>query len=190
MYTGGVLDRVLQKDCRLYLTLDFETQILCVHTRAPVSFQDIEHVELLPMPPCSKVFAMDTAFTDSRKESSFTAGASRRRSLSWSGPRALVGGLSAKALPSFQRAPHGFTLKCRGQKKLCLRCSSAEESQCWAEALQSAIKQAQTRPDMTHKTLLSRSRNSWPHAPTEKAGMMDLAGGETKPNPLDAFPRS
>lgn len=137
MRKGGMLNRTLTRDSRLYLTLDFKTQILCVHTSTPVPFEDIQEVEPLL-----------ARRSDLMEECS-------SRSLSKL-PSCLPWG----------HKQNGFTLKVQGCKTMTLLCSSSAEAMKWVAALRQAMSEAGAKdalwalPSPVHKCKLEEVQSS------------------------------
>lgn len=136
MHNGksSLLDYVLRKDRRVFLTLDFDAQILCIHKSTPLSFEDILAVEFLPGPHRSSSSLLDG------KE------ASRCHLPSWRAP---------KTITQANTPATGFLLTTMSGKKIRLTCSSVEECTRWVAALQIAVKGGQTTSRQDSATLLS-----------------------------------
>lgn len=132
---GGMLNRVLAREKRLYLTLDFNTQILCIHTSAPVAFQDILEVAPLGSPQREANENCAPAGTGCNAYTNVDASATKISCFPWS------------------HSHTGMTLHVKGGKKQSLYCSSAAEASCWIAALRRAMSEATPSKEQDESSL-------------------------------------
>jgi len=197
-----MLSRALSRDNRLYLTLDFNAQILCIHRSQPVPFKDILEVE--PLLARRRQASQDctllrTGSCEIANEDMCECSASRSS-------RKLA--RSSFSL-SWGQKQDGFTLRVRGCKKMCLYCSSAEESAQWIAALRQAICEADvanaemwTLPSPTRKRTVGEIHSSStprllgrrPGSPTSKLALRQpvpaICEGASTPPQLPGATRS
>jgi len=170
------VSRALRRDSRLYLTIDFKSQVLCIHTSTPVPFQDILQVE--PLLATSRSACRSACHADCIEDSegstapsiaSTSASTSSSHSLSKSSLSlsSVASTLSVPSLP-WSQWQHGFVLQTKGSKELTLRCASAAEAAQWVTALHQAMYDAK----VTARTQASRKASDdamWAvHSPSQR----------------------
>lgn len=138
MRSRGLLAGMVGRSSRVYVTLDFESQILCVDRWRPVPFQDLKHVEPLTN-SSQRGGGEDESSTTSLCTSTSDSGAFRRPLTKRSRACGLLcrGGCGVVE-------KHGFVLQTIERKLTCL-CASELDAEEWVARLRDAMssKQAQ-----------------------------------------------
>mmetsp|Transcript_109334 Transcript_109334/g.193640 ORF Transcript_109334/g.193640 Transcript_109334/m.193640 type:complete len:255 (+) Transcript_109334:55-819(+) len=145
LQSRGLLASMVRRSPRVYVTLDFESQILCVDRWTPVRFQDLKQVE--PLTKSSESIgdfsSMGESSTTSLRSSTsglatYSSPSTRPNSLGASSrvSRLLLGGGCGVA------EKYGFVLQTVDRKMTCF-CSSELEADEWVVRLREAMSSKQ-----------------------------------------------
>jgi len=184
MRKGGMLSRALQRDSRLLLTIDFASQVLCIHTSVPVPFRDILQVE--PLGAASRLSLRVLAPSDAIASKvsgigSVEGESSAQESSMYVSVRSLTSSLSDSTLP-WREWQYGFVLSTKHNKKLQLRCASATEAAQWVAALRQAMSDAEaTASTNTSKAAVDEDAALWAAPSPSRLRAPDQFNNSTSP---------